>query len=176
MNLPIGYVKSPTGEVVLDPDEQIRGVVQLVFDKFAELGTVCAVYRYLRQNKIQFGFRCKLRSKRGQLEWRRPTPTRILAMLRHPIYAGAYTYGLHRPGRKNPVTGQITAGKAFLSPEEVRVLIQGRVPPYISWEQYLENQRRINENRSLPNSPGASRRGMALLSGLIVCGRCHEWH
>jgi DNA invertase Pin-like site-specific DNA recombinase len=90
VNLPIGYVKSQSGEVVLDPDEQVRGVVQLVFDKFAELGTVYAVYRYLRRNKIQFGFRCKLRSKRGQLEWRRPTATRILAMLRHPIYAGAY--------------------------------------------------------------------------------------
>ena len=39
VNLPIGYVKSPSGEVVLEPDEQVRGVVQLVFDKFEELGT-----------------------------------------------------------------------------------------------------------------------------------------
>jgi DNA invertase Pin-like site-specific DNA recombinase len=174
VNLPIGYVKSPSGEVVLDPDEQVRGVVQLVFDKFEELGTVNGVFRYLRQNKIQLGFRCKLRSKRGQLQWRNPTATRILAMLRHPIYAGAYAYGLHRHGRKNPVTGEITEGKTFLPPDEVRVLIQGRVPPYISWGQYLANQQRINENRSLPNSPGSARCGRALLSGLIVCDRCQR--
>jgi DNA invertase Pin-like site-specific DNA recombinase len=174
VNLPIGYVKSPSGEVVLDPDEQVRGVVQLVFDKFEELGTVNGVFRYLRQNKIQLGFRCKLRSNRGQLEWRHPTATRILAMLRHPIYGGAYAYGLHRHGRKNPVTGKITEGKTFLPPDEIRVLIQDRVPPYISWEQYLANQRRINDNRSLPNSPGSARCGSALLSGLIVCGRCQR--
>ncbi len=174
VNLPIGYVKSPSGEVVLDPDEQVRGVVQLVFDKFEELGTVNGVFRYLRRNKIQLGFRCKLRSNRGQLEWRRPLATRILAMLRHPIYGGAYAYGLHRHGRKNPVTGEITKGKTFLPPDEVRVLIPDRVPPYISWEQYQANQQRISENRSLPSSPGSPRCGKALLSGLIVCGRCQR--
>jgi DNA invertase Pin-like site-specific DNA recombinase len=172
LHLPIGYTKSPSGEVIQEPDEQARGVVQLVFDKFDELGTVWGVFRYLVRNKIQLGFRCLRGSKRGQLEWRRPTATRILAILRHPIYAGAYAYGLHRPGRKNPVSGQVEGGKWFLAPDEVRVLIQDRIPAYISWEQYVANQRRISENRSFPSSKGTPRRGQALLSGLIVCGRC----
>ena len=174
LHLPIGYVKLPSGEVALDPDEQVRGVVQLVFDKFEELGTVHGVFRYLLQNKIQLGFRCKCRSKRGQLEWRRPAMNRILAILRHPIYAGAYAYGLHRHSRRNPVTGQIAGGVTFLPPNEVRVLIQDRLPAYISWEQYLANQQRIGENRSLPSSPGSARRGEALLSGLIACGHCNQ--
>jgi len=172
LHLPIGYVKSPSGEVIQEPDEQARGVVQLVFDKFEELGTVWGVFRYLMRNKIQLGYRCLGGPKRGQLEWRRPSATRILAILRHPIYAGAYAYGLHRPGRKNPVSGQVEGGKMFLPPDEVRVLIQGRVPAYIRWEQYLVNQRRISENRSLSSSKGTARRGEALLSGLVVCGRC----
>jgi DNA invertase Pin-like site-specific DNA recombinase/predicted DNA-binding protein (MmcQ/YjbR family) len=172
LHLPIGYVKSPSGEVLLEPDEQARGVVQLVFDKFEELGTAWGVFRYLIRNKIQLGYRCHRGSKSGQLEWRRPVVTRILAMLRHPIYAGAYAYGLHRPGRKNPVSGRVEGGKCFLPPEEVRVLIQDRVPAYISWEQYLAHQRRISENRSFPSSKGAARGGKALLSGLIVCGGC----
>jgi len=46
------------------------------------------------------------------------------------------------------------------------------VPAYISWEQYLANQRRLNENRSVSGSQGAAPAGRALLSGLIVCGRC----
>jgi DNA invertase Pin-like site-specific DNA recombinase len=172
LHVPIGYVKSPSGEVLQEPDEQARGVVQLVFDKFEELGTIWRVFCYLKQNKIQLGFRCLRGPKRGQLEWRRPMHTRILAMLRHPIYAGAYAYGFHRPGRKNPVSGQVEGGKWFLPPEEVRVLIQGRVPGYISWEQYLANQRRLSANRSFPGAQGTDRAGRALLSGLIVCGRC----
>lgn len=174
LHLPIGYIKSPSGEPVQDPDEQARGVVQLVFDKFEELGTVWRVFRYFKENNIQVGFRCLRGPNRGQLEWRRLTPNRILAILRHPIYAGAYAYGFHRPGRKNPVTGEVEGGKWFLSPEEIRVLIQGRVPAFISWEQYLANQRRLNENRSIASSQGAARAGRALLSGLIVCGGCGQ--
>src|SRR6266571_6274926 len=39
LTVPCGYLKLPHGEVVLDPDEQVRAIVQLVFDKFAELGS-----------------------------------------------------------------------------------------------------------------------------------------
>jgi DNA invertase Pin-like site-specific DNA recombinase len=172
LHLPVGFVKTPSGGVMQEPDEQARGVIQLVFDKFEELGTVWRVYRYFAENRIEFGYRCLRGPKRGQLEWRRPSHNRIMATLRHPIYAGAYAYGFHRHGRRNPVTGKVEGGKWFLSPDEIRVLIQGRVPGYISWEQYLMNQRRLNENRSFPTSKGAARAGKALLSGLIVCGRC----
>ena len=55
--VPCGYVKLPTGEAVLDPDEQARSVVQLVFDKFDELGSFGRLYRYLLQNKIRLGMR-----------------------------------------------------------------------------------------------------------------------
>ena len=172
LHVPIGYIKSASGEVLQEPDEQARGVVQLVFDKFEELGTTWGVFRYLMRNKIQLGYRCHHGPNRDQLEWRRPSATRILAMLRHPIYAGAYAYGFHRPGRKHPVSGEAEGGKMFLAPDEIRVLIPGRLPAYISWEQYLSNQRRISENRSVPNAKGTPRKGAALLSGLIVCGRC----
>ena len=36
---PVGYQKLPTEEVVLDSDEQARGVIHLIFDKFDELGS-----------------------------------------------------------------------------------------------------------------------------------------
>ena len=39
---PIGYVRSPRAAVDLDPDEQVRDVVRLIFDKFDELGTASA--------------------------------------------------------------------------------------------------------------------------------------
>jgi DNA invertase Pin-like site-specific DNA recombinase len=43
LNVPCGYLKLPTGEVALDPDEQACATVQLVFDKFDELGSFSRV-------------------------------------------------------------------------------------------------------------------------------------
>ncbi|MGI6416396.1 MAG: recombinase family protein [Thermoguttaceae bacterium] len=170
--VPVGYFKQSSVEVIQDPDEQARAMVQLVFDKFAELRSAYAVFRYFTVNDLRLGFR-RLRGDRiGDLEWRPPSATRILAILRHPIYAGAYAYGLHRASKRNPVTGDAEGGKWFIAPDEIAVLIHGRLPAYITWEQYLANQEQLRQNRALKGSRGAPRRGEALLAGLIVCGKC----
>ncbi|MEQ9586897.1 MAG: recombinase family protein [Parvibaculaceae bacterium] len=161
LHVPIGYCKVPTtGEVVLEPDEEARAVVQLVFDKFKELGSAWRVFRYLIENDIQLGYRSQRGANRGQLEWRQPNAQRITSVLHHPMYAGAYGYGMHRKGR------------AFLPLDEMRVLIQNRFPAYISWQQYLENQDRLQQNRSTKQTAGTSRRGENILAGLVYCGRC----
>jgi DNA invertase Pin-like site-specific DNA recombinase len=57
--LPVGYVRRPSGEAVLDPDEQVQAVVRLVFDLFDRLGTINAVLCYLADNNIQLGVRLR---------------------------------------------------------------------------------------------------------------------
>src|SRR5271163_66634 len=57
LTVPCGCLKLPHGEVILDPDEQVRATVQLVFDKFAELGSYGKVYRYFKRHKICMGSR-----------------------------------------------------------------------------------------------------------------------
>jgi DNA invertase Pin-like site-specific DNA recombinase len=57
LSVPCGYLKLPTGEAVLDPDEEARSIVRLVFDKFDELGSFGRLYRYLVRNKIRLGMR-----------------------------------------------------------------------------------------------------------------------
>jgi DNA invertase Pin-like site-specific DNA recombinase len=157
LSVPVGYFKMPTGEIVQEPDEQSRGMVQLIFDKFEELGSAYAVFRYFVANQLQLGFRPQRAGRIGELEWRRPSPNRILGILRHPIYAGAYAYGLHRPGTKNPVTGRTEGGTWFVPPEEIPVLLRDRLPAYISWDQFRANQERLKQNRSLHDAQGARR-------------------
>jgi hypothetical protein len=53
-----------------------------------------------------------------------------------------------------------------------KVLLLDRLPAYITWERYLANLQRLQQNRSLPVSPGTPRNGAALLVGLLVCGSC----
>ena len=46
---PIGYVRDPAVGVALDPDEQVRHAVGMVFELFDELGSINDVTRYLRR-------------------------------------------------------------------------------------------------------------------------------
>jgi hypothetical protein len=47
-------------------------------------------------------------------------------------------------------------------------------PGYISWEEYVENQKRLEANVAFAGGEGsgAAKAGAALLSGLLRCGRC----
>jgi DNA invertase Pin-like site-specific DNA recombinase len=49
----IGYIKGPDGTWLKDPDPQVRAVIQLVFDKFQELHSAGAVWRYLKRLGIK---------------------------------------------------------------------------------------------------------------------------
>lgn len=168
--VPLGYLKLSTGEVILEPDEQARAVVQLLFDKFAELGTLYGLFRYLVEKKIRLGMRIQDGPRRGELEWRRPALPTLNQVLHNPIYAGAYAYGRRPTAAQRKAGGQ--PGQRWLPMSEWKVLLHDKLPAYISWDQYLANQQRLQENRSMPGSSGAPRNGSALLTGLLVCGGC----
>src|SRR4051794_32129099 len=68
--VPIGYVRSAEGGIALDPDEQVRSVVALLFAKFEELGSVPKVNAYCAARGIQLGVRVYKGSGKGQLQWR----------------------------------------------------------------------------------------------------------
>ena len=165
--VPCGYQKLPSGQVILDPDEQARAIVQMVFDKFDELGSQYAVLCYLIRNNIRIGIRLRFGARRGELEWRRPSMSLVTRILHHPMYAGAYVFG-----RRKRLNQDGAARYQWLSMEDWQVLKRDHLPAYITWEKYLSNQQRLQENRNQPNSSGVPRQGAALLSGLLVCGTC----
>ena len=172
LNVPCGYLKLPNGEVVLDPDEQARSTVHLVFDQFDALGSFGKVYRYLAQNQIRLGTRMQRGPRRGELEWRPLTRAMLGRMLHHPIYAGAYSYGRRRVDRKRTAADAGKVRMQAVPMSEWKVLQRDRLPAYITWERYLANQQRLEQNRSWPDSVGAPRSGLALLPGLLLCGAC----
>jgi DNA invertase Pin-like site-specific DNA recombinase len=172
LDLPSGYVKVPSGGLALDPDEQVRAVVRLIFEKFTELGSVRAVFHYLLREGIRLGIRPHDGPNRGQVEWRRPCPTTLYSILHHPFYAGAYAYGRNPVDPKRKHSGRSRRGRRWVSMEEWKVLKRDCLPAYITWEQYLQNQEQLRRNCSGWEMPGAPRQGEALLGGLLVCGQC----
>jgi len=172
LNVPCGYLKLPTGEVILEPDEQARATVQLVLDKFAELGSYGKVYRYLKRHKIYAGIRIHQGPRRGELVWRHVSRALLGRILHHPIYAGAYAYGRRQVDAKRTAANGGKVRMRAVPMSEWKVLQRDRFPAYISWERYLANQQRLGSNRSWPEAPGVPRAGAALLPGLLVCGAC----
>jgi DNA invertase Pin-like site-specific DNA recombinase len=155
---PIGYIKLPSGEFDIDPDEQVQATVRLIFELFDRQGTVHGLLRYLVRHKVRVPVRSCERASQGQLEWHRPNRPTLLNLLHHPIYAGAYRYG-HRaidPRKKQP--GRRNSGKQFLAPEDCEVLIKGRLPAYIGWERFGANQRRLQANQTTQATPGPAAR------------------
>src|SRR6266511_1781493 len=170
--LPTGYVRRPSGEAVLDPDEQVQTVVRLIFAKFAEFGTLHAVLRWLVDHGVELGMRLRAGPDKGELVWRRPNRMTLQNILHSPVYAGIYAYGRRRvdPRRQRP--GRPSTGRVVRGQDEWLVMIPGVLPAYITVEAYHANLARLAANAARAETPGVVRAGSALLSGLARCGRC----
>ncbi|MHC4091862.1 MAG: recombinase family protein [Planctomycetota bacterium] len=169
---PTGYVRGPSGEMQIDPDEQVQAVVRLIFQKFDELGSINALLRHLVQNDIRLGIRPHCGPDRGTLQWRRPNRVTLTNLLHRPLYAGAYSWGLRPTDPRRKIPGRPSTGRTVAKATECAVLIKDRCPAYITWEQYEANLKQMADNRNRWDCRGALREGPALLKGLLVCGRC----
>ena len=172
--LPTGYAFSPTRQVVLEPDEQARGVVRLVFEKFAELGSIYGLFHWLIRHDIRLGMRAHSGPQRGDLVWQRPRLSMLYHVLHNPTYAGAYAYGRRVADPRLRKPHRPKAGCRAVPMAQWKVLRLDCLPSYISWEQYVENQRQLAANHFGPTTPGVARQGRALLGGLVVCGECRR--
>jgi len=170
--LPTGYVRRPSGEAALDPDEQVKAVVRLVFAKFAELGTLHGVLRWLVDHDVELGMRLRAGPDKGELVWRRPNRMTLQNILHSPVYAGIYAYGRRRVDPHRQLPGRPSTGRVVRSPDQWLVAIPGALPAYITVEAYHDNLARLAANAARAETPGVVRAGSALLSGLARCGRC----
>jgi DNA invertase Pin-like site-specific DNA recombinase len=174
MTLPIGYWRRPSGEVVLDPDEQVQAVVKLVFAKFTELGSIQGVVRYLVEHGICVGKRLRSGPDKDTVVWIRPARATLTCMLNSPVYAGIYAYGRRRVDATRQQPGRPATGRRCKDPGEWIAMIEDALPAYISKQQYQQNLDQLAANQPHADTPGAVRYGPALLTGLLRCGRCRR--
>jgi DNA invertase Pin-like site-specific DNA recombinase len=115
--LPAGYARRASGEVALDPDEQVQAVIRLVFGLFEQLGTVHAVRRFLVARQVRIGMRERSGPGKGEVAWRAPHQQGLVNMLRDPAYAGIYACGRSRTDRPGGCpAASILAGRAAWTP------------------------------------------------------------
>jgi DNA invertase Pin-like site-specific DNA recombinase len=169
--LPTGFVYDEAGNVVLDPDAQIRAAITYFFATFARVGSASQTVKVFRQEGLVFPSRLR----NGAVTVFRPlTASTATRTLTNPRYAGAYVYGRRRYRRA--ADGKKTIHRKHDSGEWL-ACIPNAHPGYISWERFQENRHILATNgrgyevarRSPP------REGAALLQGRAVCGRCGQY-
>lgn len=172
LTLPVGLVRMPGDVVVLDPDEEVRGRLGLVFSTFARRRSAAAVMRDLAAR----GLDLPRRDRHGDLRWTRPTVSAVTTILKNPAYAGAFVYGRKRTKARTELRRPDgSPQKATRALEDWRIVVKDRYPAYIPWRTYEANQGILADNRAeymASKTRGTPREGDLLLQGIAYCARC----
>ena len=166
--LPTGFVYDEAGNVVLDPDAQIRETIAYFFETFSRVGSASQVVKVFRNESLL----CPSRLRVGDTVVFRPlTAWTATRMLNNPRYAGAYAYGRRQYRRALDGKKQVQRQREF---GDWLACIPNAHPGYISWERFQENLKILESNGRAYELARASppREGAALLQGRAVCGRC----
>lgn len=172
LRLPVGYRRQHDGTVTLDPDDQVRQTLQILFEQFTHLRSARAVQRYFYQHEINIPRLIQTGLDYGKLIWVKPTYQMIQQVLTSPVYAGVFVYGRCKtvvaPG--DPPIVKVHR----LLMEEWDIAIPDIYPAYISYAQYVKNRQVLRDNmyNFKYKGRGAAREGRGLLQGLLFCGRC----
>lgn len=171
MPIPTGYMWTESG-LRFDADEAVQRAVKLVFERYAIETSVLSLVRWAMVTGFLIPTRRWRSDGTSDLHWAQLGAHRVIEMLTNPIYAGVYTYG-RRPHRKVLVDGHIrTVREPGRDPDKWAIRIDNAHPGYISWETYVKNQKKLQDNRLHESTRGAPHCGPALLNGLLLCGRC----
>ena len=169
-NAPTGYIWTGEG-FEMDPDLAVRRAIRTIFERFEVEPTVGALLRWAHRRGFQVPTRRSFADGTMELDWNPICRSRLGEILKNPIYAGAYAYG-RRSEKKALIQGQIRTVRNTMEPEEWVALIREAHEGYISWESYLANLDKLRANAARRPSSGAPREGLALLTGMLLCGRC----
>jgi DNA invertase Pin-like site-specific DNA recombinase len=95
----IGYVKGADDRIEKDPDARARAAIDLIFRKFAELGSVRQVYFWLNRQQMQLPI-VRGPDDAQEIIWQPARYHAVHSVLKNPIYAGAYAYGRSKTVRR----------------------------------------------------------------------------
>lgn len=88
--LPTGFIYDEIGDVVLDPDAQIREMISHFFETFSRVGSATQTVKTFTREGLLFPSR--LRNGK-QVVFQQLTTSTAMRMLHNPRYAGVYAYG-----------------------------------------------------------------------------------
>jgi DNA invertase Pin-like site-specific DNA recombinase len=173
IGVPVGYVWSREGGLVMDPDRRIQEVIRTIFRLFERFGSATQVLLYMRREGMLVPRPVDGKGA-APYAWRAPAYRNVLSVLQNPFYAGAYAYGKSKV-QTSLVDGSMRKRYGRARPmESWAVLIKDHHEAFLSWDAFELNRRRISRNSFCQRAGAAksSRGGQALMAGLLRCQRC----
>ncbi len=170
--LPSGYCHDANSKIVMDPDIRVRKAISLLFSEFRKHTSIRQLLQWYVENDISFPVK---KDKNNIVKWSVPKYESLKHLLRNPIFAGIYAYG-RRQTIHEYKDGSLKKKKSpYLPSDKWKVCIKGNHDAFISWEEFLDNEAKILQNRprwKTDENLCAIREGLALLVGLLRCGHC----
>ena len=174
LGLPVGLSRGPSGEVILNPDEEVQARIQLVFQKFRDIRSSRGVMCYLRQAHLPLPVRPLRGPAPHEIVWQEARASSVRDILQNPAYAGAYVYGrkVKDPTKRRP--GAPSSGLVRQPIDKWEICLHNVYPAYIPWDEFLANQAQLRANQLNYREElhGVPRKGQALLQGIVRCGYC----
>ncbi len=171
--LPPGYCYDYNNFIVMDFDARIREAIHLMFIQFRRHTSIRQLTDWYITNNIHFPVRRVGRD--NPIVWEAPKYGNLKTLLRNPIYAGVYAYGRSKTVYEYRDGSLIRKIIDNVPHDQWQVFIKDHHEAYISWEEFLDFQTKISQNRprwKMDENLCAIRQGLALLVGLLRCGHC----
>ena len=169
--LPLGLLYDHAERVVLDPDTSVQQALRHLFATFTATGSAFATVKAFATAGLKFPRRIRTGPNKGELTWGILQHHWVLQVLHNPRYAGAFFYGRRRNARGPG--GKTTSH--VLPREEWTVLITDSHPGFLTWAEFETNQTRLPElaaAHGTDRKASPPREGVALLQGVVSCGKC----
>jgi excisionase family DNA binding protein len=172
ISVPVGYVWHRDTGLSLDPDLRLQEVIRSVFARFRSLGSARQVLLSMTADGAHFP-RPSEQGRMISFEWAPLRYRNIITLLKNPFYAGVYVYGKSEK-QTTLIDGRARRNYGRSKPFGTwEVMIKDHHEGYIDWEEYERNQKQLAANNyAFAGGVKSGRGGRALLSGMMLCGRC----
>lgn len=167
--IPVGYIYD-NDMAIKDPDVEVQNAVGMLFNAFRRKGSAHGIVEHFKFNGYKFPYKIGKGFRKGEVEWVALELGHALSVLHNPYYAGVYSYG-----EMQTVWTPDGKKQRKMPREDWHVFIKNHHDPYISFEEFEENERILLENNTQRKSFAQRtppREGPALIQGLVWCGKC----
>ena len=172
--VPVGFVRTAEGQIEKSPDRQVQQAIEAVFGKFNQLGSVRQTVIWFREEQILLP-QVQPGSQGQQIAWLPATPQSGPSDAQKSLLRRGLCLRAHRhpnPRRRRPGAAP---GESALQIHGAMGSVDPGASPGLPLLGTIPQEPETYGPEPAPRAGeagGAAKRGAALLSGLLRCGRC----